>query len=1178
MKLRRLTVNRMPGIDTAFELPELGDGFQIIHGPNGIGKSSVGRAVESLFWSDRGSNRRIDVAGEFELDGEPWRATREGSETVWYRGDNQAPAPVRASSHHYNCFFLGLRDLIDPSPDGTHTVAEEIRKQMSGGFDLAKISEDRFMPTGARFGIAEQRTFERYRGAVVRQEQDQDRLQVRVGALARLEAGKQQAEAAERRLNHLARARTLAARRQELDEVRQRLSALPPGLEKILGQESQDVDRLNETIEGLEERQTMQQRTLDEVQTNKDGCNLSKPIDSAILTSWQTKAAELQGIELELRAAEREHQSCRDELKIALSAIGTTVDEDEDEDEDVDIDIDIDGHRQLFEFLRASQELKNIGSVIDERIRLLETLTFSVEDRHRLVRNRDGVTILRQWLRAPESKNVRTRPRRRTLWFSAAALLSLLGVALALTVHPLLAVVAGTGLGALVAVFLIALRPTGPDNRARARGEFEKLTLDVPAAWELGPVEDRLRELEVEIDDLSAGETRARDRDVDRTNLVNQRNGLSDREAGIARERAIIMQSLKLKELVPDAELVDLARALDQLRQVRGKEGAAAGKVAACQIQCDERRAPLAEFVAGYGELGVTDAATALSGLGELSERNTRLRHANQEEANAARSFEQIDTDLETARHALAAYYIRAGLEPGDRAGLEQRLRDLPLYSDLTKEQTMLVGLSEADGAQLEEAGEAALAGLSEVELEMEQRKTADLALKADGLRTEIADIRADARVAESSREIEELIGLRETALMRLEEKRDEAISSTLGRFLIDSLERDYEKRQLPKVLERARSLFSNFTHHRYELRTGSSQETPQLVAYDTVSNRLLGLGELSDGTRVQLLLAARLAFAEAVESEQVLPLFLDEALDQSDPERYRAIVRSLGRIAQDQGRQIFYFTSDPSDVRRIEAALAEEKCRPAPAIDLRKIRFNSDSVADPKKLEVQPEIQVAAPGGLTAEDYGVRIGVTPFDPRRPVGAQHIFHILWDDLNLLFELLKRRVEWVGQWDLVSRSPLMAEFGASSGTIDEVALRLQLLDVFCTLWKQGRGRLVDRDVLEASGSVGEKYFEHTVAISSEQHWSGPALVELLKSRGDERLKGFQRKSAEKLEQFLLDGGYIDERPVLDEGTVRLEAMASPAGAELSAEVAGECLHRWWTLAARTVPDDLVEEQN
>ena len=140
--------------------------------------------------------------------------------------------------------------------------------------------------------------------------------------------------------------------------------------------------------------------------------------------------------------------------------------------------------------------------------------------------------------------------------------------------------------------------------------------------------------------------------------------------------------------------------------------------------------------------------------------------------------------------------------------------------------------------------------------------------------------------------------------------RRDEALFAEAGRFLIDGVEEEYEQTQLPRVFERARNHFSEFTHHNYELRLSKEAKSPRLFAVELSSGEGRELDELSDGTRAQLLLAARITFAEEVEHGQVLPLFLDEALDQSDPARFEAIVRGLGRVAEDQGRQIFYLTS----------------------------------------------------------------------------------------------------------------------------------------------------------------------------------------------------------------------------------------------------------------------------
>ena len=132
MKLKRLAINRLPGISQPFEIEAAGAGFHVIHGPNGIGKSSICRAVEALYWENRGQSQLTSVTGEFELDGENWWAEREGSRVRWQRGGEESSPPNLPTSHNHGCFFLHLRDLIDPSRDGTQNIASEIRRQMGG--------------------------------------------------------------------------------------------------------------------------------------------------------------------------------------------------------------------------------------------------------------------------------------------------------------------------------------------------------------------------------------------------------------------------------------------------------------------------------------------------------------------------------------------------------------------------------------------------------------------------------------------------------------------------------------------------------------------------------------------------------------------------------------------------------------------------------------------------------------------------------------------------------------------------------------------------------------------------------------------------------------------------------------------------------------------------------------
>ncbi len=142
MILKRLRIDRLPGIDQPFEIESPGSGVHVIFGPNAIGKSSVCRAIEAIYWADRGPTERISVSAQFEVDSEEWWAEREGSRLRWRTGDDNRSPPGIPGSHYQHCFFLCLRDLIDPSSEGTQDIASDIRRQMSGGFDLHQIADD----------------------------------------------------------------------------------------------------------------------------------------------------------------------------------------------------------------------------------------------------------------------------------------------------------------------------------------------------------------------------------------------------------------------------------------------------------------------------------------------------------------------------------------------------------------------------------------------------------------------------------------------------------------------------------------------------------------------------------------------------------------------------------------------------------------------------------------------------------------------------------------------------------------------------------------------------------------------------------------------------------------------------------------------------------------------------
>ena len=1154
MILKRLAIDRLPGISEPFEIKAAGQGFHVIFGPNGIGKSSICRAVEALYWEDRGTSRQTSITGEFEWEGECWRGEREGAFVRWRRGDAGNASPNLPPSHQYRCFFLHLRDLIDTSPASASDIASAIRRQMSGGFDLDEIASNQFPPVTHQRIRRERNRFNDALAHVQKAEVDQFRLQARVDELEGLNSQLERADIANGRLVHVERAIGLAQRREELHGIDQRLEALPTALSKLTGKESDDIEHHRQRLSTLETRFRELERQLQAAREEQAKTALSAPLGPADLATWQNSADELGRVEQALEAARGEQDKARTRLASALHALGGASIE--------NASLSLPDHGELFEFLRASHSHETRVSAIEERLRLLEGFDPPEQDERDLEEYRAAADALRAWLRMPEPESVAIRLRRRWPWLLSALALLSTGAGLALFIDPSLAPIAALGAGVGLAALFLGNGRSSNRKGPPAPATFAELGFDTPTRWDSPSVTSALRTLEGKTAELEASLKQARAREVERNSLASRKAGLKEAEKVLENRRQELQSRLGLEQLSPDAELVDFVRALDHFRLTRGEHEAARGKARGLEVKRTAILTELADVMERYGETRPENAASAKVRMNNLAERNSRLLTAVDSDRTARNLLTENTDDRGSATESIRRIYAEAGLDDGDWSALSTLLESLPHYRDLNSRKNGLQSQIELDRSELEKAGESRLVDRDSQALELLKANLSDIASQARQLRDDIADVSARMEQAQRGNDVQNLIAAREAARASLRSLRDEALLAGAGNFLLDDVEGEYEHIRMPRVFERARDHFSGFTFHGYDLRLKKGKGTPSLFARDTVQEQDRELHELSDGTRAQLLLAARVAFAEEVEQGNVLPLFLDEALDQSDPQRFDAIVRSLGRLAQEQGRQIFYLSSDPLDVNRIRNALDRDNLKIAAAIDLGLLRADKVSAGGPGELQVDPAPAVPAPGDMSAPEYGAALNVPRFRPVLGAAEQHMFYVLWDDLELLRDLLENGIVRAGQWNIVSGTPLSERLGERSIAAAEIGLRLDLLETFCELWKQGRGRPVDFDALNDSGALTARFLDDVVAIAKELDGDPERLLAMLASREDDRLRGFQRRTHERLLNYLLEHEYIDERPILSAAELRLHALATPAANALPDGVAIDCIHQWW----------------
>ena len=150
---------------------------------------------------------------------------------------------------------------------------------------------------------------------------------------------------------------------------------------------------------------------------------------------------------------------------------------------------------------------------------------------------------------------------------------------------------------------------------------------------------------------------------------------MSEERTSLEARRQELTDSLKLDVPMFDAELVDLARALDQLRSARGKDESAAGKVDRLNQRHAKLLTDLADILDRHGEARPTDAATAMARLNKLAGRNTRLVQAISDEQQAAGQHEEVSGDREAALRSSSQIYSEAALDDGDLHGADGTCR-----------------------------------------------------------------------------------------------------------------------------------------------------------------------------------------------------------------------------------------------------------------------------------------------------------------------------------------------------------------------------------------------------------------------------------------------------------------------------------------------------------------------
>lgn len=1129
LRFESIRIRRMPGlIDDGFELHELSPGLNIVHGPNASGKTTTARAIESLLWPRAATAARAQLSARFTLHDTPWSVELDAGYVRWQRDGAEANAPALPPAEGRDRYRLSLHELLVTENEG---LAAEILRESAGGYDLsaaAKALDCRTTTSRCTKEVEELRKARAHlEEARARQESiraDEDRLKTLIDRAEAAEAAGQRVRLFERAIEH---ARAVA----EEHAARAALDAFPKGMKDLLGDEAERLASIGRKLADSRDRVAEAERDRREAVEALTAAGLPEPgPGDDLLSTLRARLQLLRELGQEARTRAQELASAVAQREEAARAIGDAVDQARLADLDpVKLDA-------LADFAKRSGELEAAREGAIATIHWLGDAA-APDDLDRLEL---GADLLRRWLRSGTEPRDRDR-RLRLLGAVAAGSLAAIGVVGLAGIVMGLPVVGWALVALLGTALLVPIlgHGTGQNPAALYRKEFERLGLDRPRDWTGDDITTYLDRLEREIARGQLATEYARRR----AEIERRRAELDEETERLEARRAELAASLGVAPGTGSASLYWIANRISRWQDARDRAEGIAAALETARHRAAEELAAATAALAPFGYTGIRDAAALEGAITDLERRRHRAAQATAAVRDADRRIETAAAEIHALQAERRSILERLGLDANDataEATVAEWCGRLPEYRAADERAKAAAGARSQAMARLAETPGYTpdLATRSIDALEDERAAASKAAEEHTPLIKEITEIQAGIRAAKEGHDVEDALAEVERCREALRAARERDILGMVGSALITYVQQATRDRHRPEVFHRARQLFASITHGRYRLDFDDA-EPPAFRATDTTTGFGHALDELSSGTRVQLLMAVRLAFVESQESGAMLPLVFDETLGNSDDARAEAIMEAIAALAA-EGRQVFYFTAQPDEVGKWRAVLERHPGVAAKFVDLaavRKLARYRETPLVPVSSASRPVVPV--PDGASHEEYGHRLRVPPLDPGMEIGGVHLWYLV-DDVDALYHLLRLGIETWGAFRTLVEFDGARYLGRWAGLYERVEPMARALEAALRLAQVGRGRRVDRSVLIESGAISNVFLDRVAKLCERCDGDAGRLLEALESRA---VKGFRNDAREKLRDYLEEHGYLDPREPVGPDKIRMAAIAA-----------------------------------
>jgi DNA repair protein SbcC/Rad50 len=1119
VKLRQLEILTLPGIEPRFAVRDIAPGVNLVTGPNGVGKSSLARALRYIAVIAADDPKDIALAAVFE-NGGLWTVRRTGSHAVWERDGVPVEPPSLPDGDVISCCWLSMDNLLAANA-GDERLVTQLRRSLAGGFDLRALRGGPFEPR-PRAGQAEAQRYAAavaQRNSVASQYQALQRAEAELPRLAQAIAGARAAADLARRLDQSLVLLDVLRERQEIEAG---LASFPMGMRRLRGDELDRLDGLERKRQELATTLEAARRQQQDAQAKlaQSGLGAARP-ENSLLEAQEERIALLYRRRDQLADRRNELSQAQAEEDGARAMLGG-------------------GQNAPQWSPEAIARAEHFAAGLQAKQRTRDELAARMHDageappEEEIVRHQQAAEALRDWLTMPGAEASK---------FRLPWVLAILGGVVGMIFGALAGALAAAAGGAFVlAAALWALLMRRSDGGADARRRFADSGLDPPASWQRESVRERLAVVDQALAGLRDRRERAAASAEDGRRLERAERELR----ALDQERSQLALELGFDPCLTAAGIDHFVRYSTTWRQAADRREGLERTAASLQEEIADATATAQRFLQEWKIAAGDDPESLRSALQGLR-RACRDAEATEMGLNElAREIGRLEQDRATLEEDESNLYAEAGLDRGARDALKPRLEQLEAW----RAQGGRLADAERRAAEARQvlAGQAEL--LSQAEggerdaLLQERDEAHAQAAMLESLQERSTEIRTRLQDAGIDRRLEQAAAETDAAREQLWDRREDALFAEAGQFLLDEIEQEYRSEHQPAVLADARERFVSFTHHSWDVEL---DEDEGWIARDLQQGVRRGLTELSSGTRMQLLLAVRLAWIRSMEQEHgPFPLILDEALTTSDESRFASIAKTIQQLASAEGRQVFYLSA-----RHEEVALWERATGKRPHhIDLAEIRFGKSRAAA-EDLALAESVPVPSPGRRTPEEYAVALGVPPLDPQRPEGAVHIFHLLRDDLTLLHRLVSEwRIATLGQLEELLASSAACMAIAEPDRRRTLACRCTSARTWIASWRQGRGRPVNRIALESSGLITDHFLEQTVELAISLDGDASSLLHALR---EGQVRRFRKDVIDQLEAWLVEERYIDRSEMLDEAGRERRALLSLDGESPPADI-------------------------